>query len=88
VHHPSFQLHTSSNTPSVPTNDVQGSFANSDEEMHFPSYNFCLEFKNWHNSRQGYNLGELINQLEVTRSLIFNTRNMAWFQIQEWSCLE
>jgi hypothetical protein len=32
-----------SHTPSVLTDDVHGSFANSDEEMHFPSCNFCLK---------------------------------------------
>jgi hypothetical protein len=42
VQHSSFRLRTSSNTPSVPMNDAHGSFANSDEEMHFPFYNFCL----------------------------------------------
>jgi hypothetical protein len=41
--HSSFRLRTSSNTPSVPMNDAHGSFANSDEEMHFLSCNFCLK---------------------------------------------
>jgi hypothetical protein len=43
VHHSSFRLRTSSNTPSVPMNDAHGSFANSEEEMHFPSCNYCLQ---------------------------------------------
>jgi hypothetical protein len=43
VHHSSFRLRTSSNTPSVPMNDAQGSFANFEEEMHFSSCNFCLK---------------------------------------------
>jgi hypothetical protein len=43
VQHSSFWLRTLSNTPSVPMNDALGSFANSDEEMHFLSYNFCLK---------------------------------------------
>jgi hypothetical protein len=42
VQHSSFRLRTSSNTSSVLTNDAHGSFANSDEEMNFPSCNFCL----------------------------------------------
>jgi hypothetical protein len=33
-------LHTSSNTPSVPTNDAQGPFANFDKEMCFLCSNF------------------------------------------------
>jgi hypothetical protein len=41
--HPSFQLRTSSNTPSVLMNDVYESFANSDEGIHFSSCNFCLK---------------------------------------------
>jgi hypothetical protein len=41
--HTSFWLRTSSNMPSVPMNDAQGSFANSDEEMHFPSCNLYLK---------------------------------------------
>jgi hypothetical protein len=41
--HSSFQLHSSSNTASVLTNNAQGPFANSDEEMHSPYYNFCLK---------------------------------------------
>jgi hypothetical protein len=41
--HSNFQLRTSSNTTSIPTNDAQGPFANFDEEMHFPSCNFCLK---------------------------------------------
>jgi hypothetical protein len=43
VQHSSFQLHTSSNMPSVSTNDAHGSFANFDEKIHFPSCNFCLK---------------------------------------------
>jgi hypothetical protein len=43
VHHSSFRLCTSSNMSSVPTNNAQGPFANSDEEMHSPSCNFCLK---------------------------------------------
>jgi hypothetical protein len=43
VQHSSFWLCTSSNTPSIPMNDAQGYFANPDEEMHFPSCNFCLK---------------------------------------------
>jgi hypothetical protein len=39
----SFWLHTSSDTPSNLMNDAHGSFANSDEEMCFPSYNFYLK---------------------------------------------
>jgi hypothetical protein len=41
--HSSFWSSISSNMPSVPTNDAQGPFANSDEEMHFPSCNFYLK---------------------------------------------
>jgi hypothetical protein len=41
--HSSFRLHTSSNMSSVLTNDAHGSFANSDEEICFPSCNFCLK---------------------------------------------
>jgi hypothetical protein len=41
--HPSFLLHASSNTPSVPTNVSYGSFANFDDEMCFPSCKFCLK---------------------------------------------
>jgi hypothetical protein len=41
---PSFRLRTLSNTPSVSTNVAQGSsFADSDREMRFPSYNFRLK---------------------------------------------
>jgi hypothetical protein len=43
VQHPSFRLCTSSNMPSVLMNDAYGSFANFDEEIHFPSFNFCLK---------------------------------------------
>jgi hypothetical protein len=43
VQHPSFQLRTSSNTPSVPMNDTHESFANLDEEVCFLSCNFCLK---------------------------------------------
>jgi hypothetical protein len=41
--HPPFRLRTSSNTPSVRINVVQGSFADPDEEMRFPSCSFCLK---------------------------------------------
>jgi hypothetical protein len=41
--HHSFRLRTSSDTPSVPMNVAQESFANSEEEMRFPSCNFCLK---------------------------------------------
>jgi hypothetical protein len=41
--HPSFRLCISINTPPISTNDAHESFANSDEEMHFPSCNFCLK---------------------------------------------
>jgi hypothetical protein len=43
VQHSSFRLRTSSNTPSVLMNAAHGSFANSDEKMHFLSCNFCLK---------------------------------------------
>jgi hypothetical protein len=43
VQHSSFWLRISSNTPSVPMNDAHGSFANSNEGIHFSSYNFCLK---------------------------------------------
>jgi hypothetical protein len=42
VQHPSLRLCTSSNMSSVLTNDAHRSFANSDEEMCFPSCNFYL----------------------------------------------
>jgi hypothetical protein len=34
------------------------------------------------------NLEELVNQSELTSGLAFNTRIKAWFQTQEWPCLE
>jgi hypothetical protein len=41
--HSCFRLRISSNTASVPMNNAQGPFANSDEEMHSLSCNFCLK---------------------------------------------
>jgi hypothetical protein len=43
VEHSSFRLHTSSNMPSISMNEAHGSFANSNEEICFPSCNFYLK---------------------------------------------
>jgi hypothetical protein len=43
VQHSLFRLRTSSNTLSILMNDAHVSFANSDEEILFPSCNLCLK---------------------------------------------
>jgi hypothetical protein len=77
VQHSYFRLRTSSNTPSVQMNDAHGSFANSNEEMHFPSCNFCLKKRLDEPAQFKRRLpfDELINQSEPTCGLASHTRN-------------
>jgi hypothetical protein len=90
VQHSSFWLRTSSNTPSVLMNDVHWSFANSDREMRFLSYNFCLKKRLGEPAQFKIRLqfGWARHPVRTNLQLSSNTRNNAWWQPHEWSCSE
>jgi hypothetical protein len=82
VQHLPSQLCTSSNTSSIQKNVTNGTslLISNEGKLAFHLANFILRsaWVNWHNSSWGCNLEKLINQSELNRGLVFNTRIMAW----------
>jgi hypothetical protein len=88
----SFRVRTSNNTPSVRRKVTNGTslIISNEGKCAYHLANLVLRsaWVNRHNLRQNYNLEELINQLELTRGLVFNTRIKACFHPPEWSSRE
>jgi hypothetical protein len=53
--------------------------------FHLTTFVLRSALTNCHNWRQGCNSEEPVNQTELTRSLVFNTRTKEWFHPLEWS---
>jgi hypothetical protein len=86
VWHSSFQLCSSSNTPSVLVNVAYGPFANPMRKctIHLATLVLRGAWANRHHSRPGCNLDELNNQSEPTHGLASHLRNNAsWESLLE-----